>query len=185
MVPPGPSVAISPPGFTTIASPCWPKRRASTPWTMMAQIQLMLPGPADDHDRRDRRCSPAADGGRRPGRAARRATRSAFASPSRSTAGGCLILATALQFLVRRTSAMWRNWWPGSRPCWYVSLRRPLRQSLRYPDLHGITDQLIALALDRGLGGRRSDDGGAAAAGRDARHILASACSARRKPSGR
>ena len=39
--------------------------------------------------------------------------------------------------------------------------------SLRHPDLHGVTDQLVALALDRRLGPWRPDNGGASSPGDD------------------
>ena len=45
-------------------------------------------------------------------------------------------------------------------------------RSLRQPGLHGIVDQLIALALHRRLGERQSGHGRAAATGHDVGHIL-------------
>src|SRR6202049_4301260 len=62
-------------------------------------------------------------------------------------AGGCLILSTALQFLApsqRSGAYLFAGVPPLIVACPALSAAW---QSLRYPDLHGITDQLIALAL--------------------------------------
>src|ERR1700722_3816279 len=62
-------------------------------------------------------------------------------------AGGCLILATALQFLVPNQRDVAELVAGIAALLVAVPALSAAWQSLRYPDLHGITDQLIALAL--------------------------------------
>ena len=107
---------------------------------------------------------------RGPAQRAPSSCRSACASPCRSSPAGCLILSTALQFLrpepARRRRAGRRRRRLAGRACRRC---RPPGSSLRHPDLHGITDQLIALALIAAWAAGDLIDGGAAAAGHDAR----------------
>src|ERR1700692_4751130 len=62
-------------------------------------------------------------------------------------AGGCLILSTALQFLAPSQRDMAELVAGVGALLVAVPALSAAWQSLRYPDLHGITDQLIALAL--------------------------------------
>jgi Cd2+/Zn2+-exporting ATPase len=62
-------------------------------------------------------------------------------------AGGCLILSTAIQFLVPTQSDVAELIAGVAALLVAVPALSAAWQSLRYPDLHGITDQLIALAL--------------------------------------
>src|SRR5712672_661094 len=62
-------------------------------------------------------------------------------------AGGCLILSTALQFLAPSQADVAELVAGVAALLVAVPALSAAWQSLRYPDLHGITDQLIALAL--------------------------------------
>ena len=62
-------------------------------------------------------------------------------------AGGCLILSTALQFLAPSQRDVAELVAGVAALLVAVPALSAAWQSLRYPDLHGITDQLIALAL--------------------------------------
>jgi Zn2+/Cd2+-exporting ATPase len=62
-------------------------------------------------------------------------------------AGGCLVLSAAMQFLAPEQSDVAQLIAGVAALLVAVPALSAAWQSLRYPDLHGITDQLVALAL--------------------------------------
>ena len=83
-------------------------------------------------------------------------------------AGGCLILSAGLQFLAPSQTDVAELIAGIAALLVAVPALSAAWQSLRYPDLHGITDLLIALGPGCGVGGGRPNDGGATPTGHDA-----------------
>ena len=126
---------------------CWPRRAASTPWTTTAAAISSCP----DRCRNDRLTAIPLRRPRPRGRRPAQPRRAALArrAPHRLAHRRRLSdLSAALRIAAARARTTSPSWSPASPPCWSRCRRSPPPgSSLRHPDLHGITDQLIALAL--------------------------------------